>query len=225
MDRILLIGDSDIAFWPQDLLPDVDSSRSPSNNSPPIVTVKGYSGATLSEVAYRLRDYFGELSVSMRDKPESIVVVACAGENDIGNDIRLDTSLTSLKLFLEILFGTVTTHITIITKLVVFGPKFEPWLEDDPSYKKKYCKMSRSFQRCLTSHPQSDRIDYIDCLTMFCGETASLPGATLAGKACAQENYFSSDRLHLSSEGYRIWKGQVEACLEKLKTTGRNTTD
>jgi lysophospholipase L1-like esterase len=241
MDRLLFIGDSDIAFWPHDLLPNVDACKSTGNNPPPIVTIKGYSGASLLDVAYRLQESLDEWAVSRRDnKPETIVVVACAGENDIGNDISLDTSLTSLKLFLELLFGTsrdddhaknpkahitATTNTTaIITKLVFLGPKFEPWLEEYPSYKKKYSKMSRSFQRCLQSHPQSDRIHFVDCLTMFCGETAGLPGATLAGRACAQENFFSYDRLHLSSEGYKIWKGRVEACLEKLYTTDSKKT-
>ena len=85
--------------------------------------------------------------------------------------------------------------------------------------------MSRSFQRCFNSHPESDRIAYVNCLTMFCSETAGLPGATLAGRASAQENYFSSDRLHLSAEGYRIWKGKVQAYLEKLYDTDRKTAD
>lgn len=106
VDRILLVGDSDIAFWPQDLLPNVDGGKSSSKDSPPIVTVMGYSGATLSEVAIQLQEFLADLAVSMRDKSETIVVVACAGENDIGNDIPLDTSLTSLKVFLDILYGT-----------------------------------------------------------------------------------------------------------------------
>lgn len=244
MDRILFIGDSDIAFWPHELLPDVNTGKSSRNNTPSIVTtVQGYSGATLADVADRLRDFLHDMAGSVKDKSARIVIVACAGENDIGNNIPLDTTLTSLRLFLDILFGTGdyrvdtpkttgtdtgtgTTQATTITitKLVFLGPKFEPWLEDDPSYKKKYTKMSRSFQRCLVSHPQSERIDYVDCLTMFCGETAGVPGATLAGRACAQENYFSSDGLHLSFEGYKIWKGQVEARLEKLYTVHTDTT-
>ena len=51
---------------------------------------------------------------------------------------------------------------------------------------------------------------------MFCGESANIPGATLGGKAKAEPVYFSSDQLHLSEEGYRIWKRVVEERLSEL---------
>jgi lysophospholipase L1-like esterase len=125
------------------------------------------------------------------------------------------------------------------------GPKFEPWLDQDPSYKKKYAAMARAFRRGLEEYDTTtsfcngnsakrndkhsdtgdrggsnfdthDRILFIDCLTMFCGETANLPGARLGGRARADPRFFASDQLHLSREGYEIWKEAVETGIERL---------
>jgi lysophospholipase L1-like esterase len=55
---------------------------------------------------------------------------------------------------------------------------------------------------------------------MFCGESGNVPGAALGGKAKAEPHYFDSDRLHLSYEGYQVWKGVVENHLSKIIFTG-----
>jgi lysophospholipase L1-like esterase len=150
------------------------------------------------------------------------VIVACAGENDLGNGVALDTSVSALETFLGVVFDDAIGEDSekknrMNHHYVIFlGPKFEPWLEDDPSYKKKYSKMSRSFDRCFQRHSNADNIHYIDCLTMFCtGETANIPGAILGGKAKADYKYFASDRLHLSSHGYKLWKEVVERQINK----------
>lgn len=229
---LLLLGDSDIAYWPRELLPDVTAFYNCEETSSPTIIVKGFPGGTLEDVTSALRKYMVSLSMDVsttactctgtsNETVEALLVIACAGENDIGQGISLDTSVSSLERFLDILFLTDDTSTgSCCTKrnlvhLIFLGPKFEPWLEDDPVYKKKYSAMSRSFARCCRRHKYSDHIEYIDCLTMFCGVSAGLPGATLAGKACAEDNYFSDDRLHLSTEGYRLWKEIIETKLKE----------
>ena len=54
---------------------------------------------------------------------------------------------------------------------------------------------------------------------MFCGETATLPGAVMGGRAQADPKFFRNDGLHLNEEGYRIWKQIVEQELEKVMST------
>ncbi len=208
MVQLLLIGDSDIALWPSELLPNVAALNGNDQSLPPSTIVKGYSGATLQEVTSQLQDCLSSLAGSIAETKEEILVIACAGENDIGSGIPLEASLNFLERFLDILFRR------MVSKLIFLGPKFEPWLDNDPSFKKKYSKMSRSLERCCHRHQHSDRIQYINCLTMFCGESAGLAGATLAGKACADDNYFAPDGLHLSSKGYRIWKNIIEECIQ-----------
>jgi lysophospholipase L1-like esterase len=193
--RLALIGDSDIAYWPSGLYPTIQGTPDP--------IVSGHSGATLEDVLPYLRALMNE-----HGSKQPLIILACAGENDIGNGISLDHSVSSLEKFLNLIFGASRENQN--HHLIFLGPKFEPWLEDDPSYKKKYGKMSRSFERCCSRHFHSDNVRYIDCLAMFCGDTANIAGAVLGGKAKADDKYFASDRLHLSSHGYKIWNEVVD---------------
>lgn len=236
MFQLVLIGDSDIAFWPKELYPSLSTKTSGSGKDPVSLPTKptivdGYSGATLAEVASRLRDIRAKIVYPKGSREEAsppkggqqgryidLIVVGCAGENDIGNGLSLDHSLSSLESFLEGVFSmetkidSKTREITQVrvAACIFLGPKYEPWLEDEVSYKKKYSKMARSFERSCQRSSYSTRIQFLDCLTLFCGETANLPGAKLAGRGVAQEEYFAPDRLHLSQKGYQVWKELVE---------------
>jgi lysophospholipase L1-like esterase len=198
--RVALVGDSDIAYWPPELHPVVDGS--------PKTIVSGHSGATLGDILPHLRTVIKE-----HGGKQELLIVACAGENDIGNNISLDNSVRSLDNFIDIIFDDSNDQHS--HRLVFLGPKFEPWLEDDPSYKKKYSGMSRSFERCCQRHANSENIHYIDCLTMFCGDTATVPGAVHGGRAKADYKYFAADQLHLSNHGYKIWKEVVESQIKE----------
>jgi lysophospholipase L1-like esterase len=91
--------------------------------------------------------------------------------------------------------------------MIFFGPKFEPWMTDDNSSRKKYVKLNNGFQRAIRKHRAFDRIIYVDCLTLFCTkETASEPGAVYGGRAIPDIQYFDSDGLHLNDAGYSVWK-------------------
>jgi lysophospholipase L1-like esterase len=184
---LVLIGDSDIAYWPTALLPKYSTDND--------TLAHGYSGATLGAILIKLQSILSSSSSSS----EIWMIVICAGENDIGEGISLDQSIQSLKRILEeILVGD---H-----NLLFLGPKFEPWQHDDISSKQAYAKMSRAFARCFP-----ENLQYINCLTMFCDASSKeLPGATLAGRAQADPKYFQSDQLHLSWEGYQLWKDVIE---------------
>lgn len=260
MKRIVLVGDSDIAFWPKQLLPsplncaeeggtEIDTTEWDQT------LVSGHSGAKLAEVLPNLRTVLAESqacddggggdivgdgnrrTIRARSKSsDTLIVVACAGENDIGEGLSLGKSVEALREFLDMVFlsDDANSHSSYQNNggdrfLLFLGPKFEPWLEDDPSYKKKYSAMTRAFQHCLqeykiensttknsTSNGYRINIHFVDCLTMFCGETANIPGARLCGRAKADPRYFASDQLHLSKEGYSMWKDVVETQIRQF---------
>lgn len=59
-----------------------------------------------------------------------------------------------------------------------------------------------------------EELHYIDCLKMFCGETSSYSVTSTTKKALPQKVYFdSTDGLHLSNKGYKIWKERIEHFL------------
>lgn len=217
---VILYGDSDIVFWPKDLYPTLQFSNPDGTTVSPKIVPKGYPGATLEVIVSRWKHDHAELANSDTNGTERIVVVACAGENDVGAGVSLDISVSALERFLDQVFSLEESstkvqgnHNVEVAALLILGPKFEPWQEDDPSTKKKYGKMARSFARCCDRHKYKDRIHFIDCLTMFCGQSSELPGASIAGRAQAQEEYFVSDGLHLSPSGYNILKEVVETHL------------
>lgn len=250
MKRLVVVGDSDIAYWPKKLLP------SPSDNNTvdgeteynePLVS--GHSGATLAGIIPHLKVALANSQNNgFGDGDDKLVVVACAGENDIGEGFSLGKSVKALKDFVETMF--LENEYGGDRFLVFLGPKFEPWLENDPSYKKKYEAMARAFRCCLEEYETTatisgnnnstnnrkskpskgsrnniirgeNRVHFVDCLTMFCGETANVPGARLGGRARADPQFFRSDQLHLSSQGYEIWKKVVETAIGNFLSSSK----
>jgi lysophospholipase L1-like esterase len=199
--HVALVGDSDIAHWPDTFLPSIEEAT---------ISIKGYNGATLDQIVKH-----AEASV-LENGAGLLFLVACAGENDIGEGISLAKSERAFERLLEITFNRPAPE---NIQLIFLGPKFEPWLQDDPDARKKYIRMSLAFARCCTDHLMSQSISFIDCLTMFCGESGQQPGAVLGGKAVAEQRYFQSDQLHLGNDGYQIWKEVVEDCIQQVITS------
>ena len=262
-DLLVMIGDSDIAYWPDSLIPSISSCKrrrrrrrnkkdaddeerigdgdvdddDDDDDTDDVDTVeiikRGKSGATLKEIIPDLQSIMEEEKRAVVPKNRRLIIVACVGENDIGNGISLDSSVASLQEFLDVVFfsssqeassqATTQNHLQVQEKHVVIflGPKFEPWLDSDDHQtnlqnKQLYSKMSRNFERCCKEYNDkySDNIHYIDCLTMFCtNETKTIPGAILGGKAKADSLFFQSDQLHLNCNGYQIWKTTIENIL------------
>jgi lysophospholipase L1-like esterase len=205
---VTLIGDSDIERWPTDLLPSVLGSE---------VSVRGQSGATLADVLPLMKEELHATS-----SPRCLIVVFCAGENDIVQSIRLDETLTYFRRLLEMVFPPEEAP-TSGRHLIVLGPKFEPWLEYDAACRKQYFKMSNAMERACKQYDTkapNHTITYLDCLTMFCGESGQLPGAVLGGRAVPEKTLFDYDQLHLSREGYKIWKEVAEGHIASLLDVG-----
>jgi lysophospholipase L1-like esterase len=200
---LMLVGDSDIARWPPELLPQSNTLQQ--------TLTSGHSGETLQEIVSCVQE-----ALEVIQPAETIVLVACAGENDIGNGSSLDDTLSAFQELIRVFFCNDANEPTRNKRLVFLGPKLEPWLDNDPVSRKQYVKLSKASQRACTKHESANEIIYIDCLLMFCGESGKLPGATLGGKAKAEPHYFDSDQLHLSREGYQVWKRVVENCLSDI---------
>lgn len=196
---VVLVGDSDIERWPPALAPHGT------------VKIRGQSGAALEQVLPLMKAVLEEY----QQQQQPLTIVFCAGENDIGQSIRLDETLVSFRKLLEMVFPTTAPSATTTTTnrhLIVLGPKFEPWLEYDNACRKQYFKLSNAMERACKKHTVKDenKLVFVDCLTMFCGESAHQPGAVLGGKAIPEKKYFDYDLLHLSKEGYQVWKNVTE---------------
>jgi len=211
--NILLLGDSDIDRWPEDRLPGHESCEE--------ISVSGRGGATLDQiidpVKAKLQQYRTKNKIKETADKYLLILVLCAGENDIGSGIPLVQSEAAMDALLGTIFGDFSD---CNIYLIFLGPKLEPWLQDDLEARRAYIQMSRSFQRICTLHSQTKgsaaSISYIDCLTMFCGESANQPGALFGGRAIPEEQYFDKDQLHLSSKGYELWKAAVEEKIHSI---------
>lgn len=233
--HLLMIGDSDIARWPKELLPSV-SSRDDSGGlqqecyetclPTSSISVSGHSGATLSQIIEPLKEGLERIAQTPRAKHraattvlqaprESVVVVVCAGENDIGDGVPLAKSEEALETSLKTVFGDFGSRLSRDFRLhmIFLGPKLEPWLKDDMDARKAYIRMSKSFERICNAR---DGVIFVDCLTMFCGESANQPGSLFGGRAIPETQYFNDDQLHLSEEGYLQWKKVVEERIRAL---------
>jgi lysophospholipase L1-like esterase len=199
--HVALVGDSDIDHWPDTFLPSIKGAT---------LSIKGYSGATMDQIVKPAEASLLEHGAGL------LFMVACAGENDIGEGISLAKSECAFERLLEIMFNRPAPE---NIRLIFLGPKFEPWLQDDADARKHYVRMDLAFARRCKDHSMSRYISFINCLTMFCGESGKQPGAVLGGRAVAEKRYFQSDQLHLSNDGYRIWKEVVEDCILQEATS------
>eukprot|EP00563_Minutocellus_polymorphus_P018713 CAMPEP_0197726214 /NCGR_PEP_ID=MMETSP1434-20131217/14112_1 /TAXON_ID=265543 /ORGANISM="Minutocellus polymorphus, Strain CCMP3303" /LENGTH=220 /DNA_ID=CAMNT_0043312067 /DNA_START=94 /DNA_END=753 /DNA_ORIENTATION=- len=216
--HIALVGDSDVSRWPPELFPSPPSSAWS-------VVRNGLPGACLEEITGLVAKIVADIAMESNDKGQNerkknplMMLVMCAGENDIGQGYSIDKIIRSFERVLDECFAFDMT----MSKLILFlGPKLEPWLSTDHSSRKQYIKLSKAFQRAIERHKRKGDIFYIDCSLMFCGDSANVPGAITA-RAKAEERYFLNDGLHLSNEGYTIWKKVIEAEVGKILDASTN---
>mmetsp|Transcript_4797 Transcript_4797/g.10614 ORF Transcript_4797/g.10614 Transcript_4797/m.10614 type:complete len:230 (+) Transcript_4797:87-776(+) len=217
--NIILFGDSDISRWPPSAYPS-------SSKIWPKASNYGESGAGLTDVLHQIDQWKLQIedgTNAIENDDDTVntnnLFVCCAGENDIGSGRSLDSILETFRAVLDDLFPAnddskkqqQLLSPSNESKMIFFGPKFEPWLADDNASRKRYAKLNNGFQRAIHNHPMSDRMKYIDCLTLFCTkDSATLPGAIYGGKAMADNKYFDADGLHLNDVGYGVWRRMVE---------------
>ena len=160
-----------------------------------------------------------------------LFVVVCAGENDAESGTSTHETAEHWSLLLDAVENEVMSRspptLPLNVAVVLLGPKLEPWLASDVDSRRCYVRLSRALEaRCggLRRHdrdPSKDgvtvRTHFVDCLSMFCTpETASVNGALMGGRAMPDSTYFENDQLHLSEQGYRVWKNTVEDALLAL---------
>lgn len=204
--QFILVGDSDIERWPKSLLPFGEEA------GPRLkYIVSGHSGATLSQILPAVETALtsSRTGSTTWNADDPIYAVVCAGENDLGGGVPLEETGKALNLLLSLVESQ-------RARLVFLGPKLEPWLADDRASRRQYIRLSQYMEKCCAEHPHASQICFVDCLTMFCGMTARLPGALRGGNAKADSRFFECDQLHLSNEGYMIWKEKVEESIVSL---------
>jgi lysophospholipase L1-like esterase len=128
--ELYMIGDSDIARWPKDLLPSIPGAEAASDVR---VRVHGRSGATMGYVAQmaaeicnndndtndndtndndtttnttRTRTHCSLLLNKRPSQSRLRIVIGCAGENDGGQGIQVDATLDSFGQFLQSVMRT-----------------------------------------------------------------------------------------------------------------------
>jgi len=221
---LILMGDSDIARWPKELLPNIHDKVTGD------IINQSRSGALLQELPKQANAAIEALTsrLDVVQMPTDIVILACAGENDVSSNFSLDLILEAFEEFVRIIFTSSMSDVIVNRRVIFLGPKLEPWLKDDFHSRKSYFKLSRALDRAcrrlqnsicnMQTHGQTEKKEYnllfVDCLTLFCGETSDLPGAVMGGNAVAQDHFFHHDELHLSPEGYQIWKELLENLLK-----------
>lgn len=210
-EHIIMLGDSDISRWPSQLFPKTTKGK---------VHVIARGGACICDVKHMFENWVAEVAslsnviiTSNRIDLNGVIrkgksmIVACAGENDIGAGRSIGSILSDF----EDLISSVCQTIDVST-IFFFGPKYEPWLLSDHDSRERYLKLSKAMSRSVERNIHQNRIIFIDCLTMFC-EGKDLPGAIEGNRAIPISALFADDGLHLSDDGYAIWKNEIEQRL------------
>ena len=192
----------------------------------------------MHDLSSQASDAIQEISRTGEDF-ESVFFIACAGENDAMNNTDVGTILRHFEDAVNVIFSCSDKHDDacqlghVSSYLIFIGPKVEPWMAtDDNESRIKYFQLSERLRiachklsgkvtkeesNCTSCPSSADgkSIAFLDCLTMFCEDNGT-DGETLSvvnGSAIAQKDFFHSDELHLSDEGYGLWKDLVESTL------------
>ena len=173
---VVLVGDSDIARWPKDLLPSItDTTTTPptmaaANTCPKNMSaclVSGHSGALLHQIIVPVQEQLTAVALANKEQRNSyndkdqkwqttttpVFLIVCAGENDIASGMPLTKSISAMESLLQTVCSMAsTTSQYLRVHLIFLGPKLEPWLRDDPDARKAYIQMSRSFARICSQY-------------------------------------------------------------------------
>ncbi|KAL7456783.1 hypothetical protein ACHAWC_008252 [Mediolabrus comicus] len=154
--RVVFLGDSDISRWPPSHYP---TSSVVNNNAAAATTITcvnlAKGGAVMSDLLTQLKDWREDgNNISVEPNNNTLIFVACAGENDVSSGQSIDKIQHSFTSFLEELFrvgrsATDELNINNNKHLIFFGPKLEPWLTNDHTSRKQYNKLSTALQRAI----------------------------------------------------------------------------
>jgi len=95
------------------------------------------------------------------DADPTLVFVICAGENDITSGVAMERIIHSLEqTVLQVYNGRTTNDDTPVDsklRLVLLGPKLEPWLSGDTASRKRYATLNRRLRSsCLRLEKELD---------------------------------------------------------------------
>ena len=246
----IFVGDSDISRWPSPEYPFIrNQALLTQNHYPePLIYNYGKSGALLHDVPKQIDRAIAKLKVLVRTIPDPnadnqpqeqhrVYFIATAGENDLSSGFSVDVVMDSYHKVLDSIFfvksnkNNTRTNImptNMKPSLFFFGPKLEPWLNENGNQdsRKAYYQLSDRMEIASTTTPTingihhnhnkgRENVTFIDSLISFCGPSADQQGAVLSGKAQAQSEYFHEDGLHLSDKGYRLWKHELELLISQ----------
>lgn len=217
--QIALVGDSDVKRWPEKLHPSIPGATGKA-------WVAGIDEGTVQHCVWHVREFMNKAQNQAAEDlfgPKILILIICAGENDVGDGTPLSRTEASLKALLGMIVHE-AEHSACAVRAIFVGPKFEPWLEDDMDLRKAYVQVSNCIERnckefneaIMDEKSEKPIVSFLDCVTMFCGETANIPGARLGGKAIPDSQYFEDDELHLSEDGYSILKNAIEEKIKKM---------
>jgi len=229
--HVILIGDSDMEQWPLHMIPTFSDTLKPDEVVRSNIHNHGRGGAILQDVVKMTRAFFQQEEYFQIQR-NPLIFIACAGENDIGSGIRLESSVNSMEDLINLILSRpISDQSTKIqekrskdqyeseTILFFLGPKIEPWLISDVTTRKQYIKLSKQMDKRIKNinllrkgknDDHYENVKFVDCLTLFCGETKDVPGALYGGRATADDKYFKDDGLHLNDDGYMLWKELLE---------------
>lgn len=187
-------------------------------------------------------------TVDYDNEDTTVVFLLCAGENDVSSGARTEQILEgvaeSLRQAVHRIFhdrghdapptgapppgpGS-NIPVDARRRLVLLGPKLEPWLTDDVASRERYAALD------LVLRGTCGRLDealgggtgtgtdgggvgrfvaYVDCMTAFCEQRED---GEWKGECVPDGRYFEGDGLHLGLRGYAVWKGLVEATVEGM---------
>ena len=145
--QMIFLGDSDVSRWPSSLYPIIPSG--------PRVVNYGISGARLVDLLQQTAHWKAQ-NEDPRDG--NCLFICCAGENDIGSGIPMERIFEAFRTILDAIFPTINPDQRHDSRMIFFGPKFEPWLTDDHASRKKYARLNNGLQRTIRKHHAFDRV-------------------------------------------------------------------
>jgi lysophospholipase L1-like esterase len=219
---VILIGDSDIFRWPNDVYPTGTTMN------------LGRNGATLADTRRLLlqqqpsfqsilREPHIAASAASSSSPDTqrttttttTIFVICVGENDLGCGISLESSAQEMESLLHDLLLLQDNNngqqlmSRRLTRVIFLGPKLEPWLTSDKAARKLYGQLSQMQERSCAKHA---KVHFVDCLTLFCTSDSR----NYTGRARPDVRFFAADELHLSRQGYMVWQQLVNRTIDDI---------
>lgn len=143
---LAFVGDSDIARWPKHLLPELSSRQNLSHHN---IHESSFHLAKNGAIMQNLPRQIEKASQEIRsrgtntDMFDSIVFIACAGENDVSNNTPMDSIIKSFQDTFDAIISSSNWFCSKRPHLIFLGPKIEPWMtKNEVDARKGYFQLS-----------------------------------------------------------------------------------